>query len=145
MVVLNLVRISLYSVLERLFYFGSHWDPINFFASNLTVNPVAPYWEFILCKYKVIFLNIKLHGTCLGVTYGLASLMLTEGMLKEGFATAEGIYRWAPFSEFYSIVYGDITVCSNFFPFSLFFSFPDPELVVSDPANMKKHTNNYHF
>ena len=112
MVVLNLVRISLYSVLERLFYFGSHWDPINFFASNLTVNPVAPYWEFILCKYKVIFLNIKLHGTCLGVTYGLASLMLSEGMLKEGFATAEGIYRWAAFLNF--ILQYTATLCSNF-------------------------------
>ncbi len=28
-----------------------------------------------------------------GVTYGVASLMIAEGMEKEGFATAEGIYR----------------------------------------------------
>ena len=45
--------------------------------------------------------------------------------------------------KFYSTIYGDIMF--KFSPFSLFFSFPDPELVVSDPANMKKHTKNYQF
>ena len=28
-----------------------------------------------------------------GVTYGLASLMLSQGMLEEGMKTAEGVYR----------------------------------------------------
>ena len=32
------------------------------------------------------------------VTYGLAGLMISEGLLEEGLRTAEGVYRWECFS-----------------------------------------------
>ena len=34
------------------------------------------------------------------VTYGLAGLMISEGLLDEGLRTAEGVYRWECFPLF---------------------------------------------
>ena len=42
---------------------------------------------------KIIYTLPSCLALIIQVTYGLASLMLAEGMLEEGMKTAEGVYR----------------------------------------------------
>ena len=47
----------------------------------------------MLLNGEIDRISVQAEEMWTGVVYGLASLMIAEGLVEEGFKTAEGVYR----------------------------------------------------